>query len=53
MFGLIYHTLNLQRLGLYAGWRYYWDGTVKDTLVTCCKDEINLLFRIPGLLLIK
>jgi len=40
MFGLIYHTLNLQRLGLYAGWRYYWDGTVKDTLVTCCKDEI-------------
>ena len=40
MFGIIYHTLNLQRLGLYAGWRYYWDGVVPDSLVTRCKDEI-------------
>ena len=42
MFGLIYHVINLQRLGLYAWWQYYRNGNVEDSLVSRCKDEIVL-----------
>ena len=42
MFGLIYHVINLQRLGLYAWWQYYRHGNVEDSLVSRCKDEIVL-----------
>ena len=40
MFSLIFHTISLQILGLYAGYQYYWNGSVSDELVVKCKDSI-------------
>ena len=40
MFGVMYHMVKLQCLGLYAGMQYFWSGSVDNDIVESCKNEI-------------